>query len=118
MNLEDVILWLEILTPVFLLLMALYRWDKKLTRRLDAQDATVKNMTDDLNRQFGGNGGGLREAVNTLQAGQTEIRGEVKDFRAELLQGQEGIRDDLKEHVRFHLDHPPQESVQARLRGL
>lgn len=61
----------------------------KLVRHLDAQDATAKVQTDAIaainetqRKQFGGNSGGIREAVNSLAVGQAEIRGDVKAIGA------------------------------------
>lgn len=61
----------------------------KLVRHLDAQDAIAKVQTDTIAaikveqaKQFGGNSGGIREAVNSLVVGQAEIRGDVKALAA------------------------------------
>ena len=61
----------------------------RLIRHLDAQDAVAREQTATIAaikveqaKQFGGNSGGIREAVNGLIVGQAEIRGDVKALAA------------------------------------
>ena len=62
----DIATWIEILTPIVIVVGALWRYERRLTRRLDAQDAEARTMRDELARQFGGNGNGLRQAVDGI----------------------------------------------------
>ena len=65
--------WVAILTPAFIVLGVLFRYERRLSRRLDAQDAKSDAIATTLEKQFGGNSGGIREAVNGLTRGQEAI---------------------------------------------
>lgn len=74
-DLEQVVVGLVI---ALLVAVATGLW--RLFRRLDRQDEEQRaqrrvliDLKADLDRQFGGNSGGLREAVNALQLGQKAI---------------------------------------------
>ena len=65
--------WVAVLTPAFIVLGALFRYERKLQRRLDAQDAKTDGIATTLSVQFGGNGGGIRQAIDGLQRGQDAL---------------------------------------------
>lgn len=76
----DILLWIEILTPAVLVISAGWKAWGVLQERLDAQDASmvlltqsVANQKEAADKQFGGNSGGIREAINGLVAGQGRI---------------------------------------------
>ena len=71
---------LEIATAVVGVWVGLWRVFRRLEKRLDLQDAlsasaaaTVAAIQDENARQYGGNGGGMREAINGLKAAQLEM---------------------------------------------
>ena len=66
MEASDIAVWLEIAAPIVAVLGALWRYERKLTRRLDKQDADSEHMKQMLDKQFGGNSGGIREAINGI----------------------------------------------------
>lgn len=86
-------MWVLILTPVFAVLGAVWRWERRVSRRLDQAEETRKELTVLLEKQFGPNSGGLREAVNGARA---DIK-ELKEEHALAI-----IR--MNEHIRFHLE--------------
>jgi hypothetical protein len=79
--------WAQIVAVAVSIIGGLYTFDRRMQRRLDAQDAEAKALRERLNRELGGNGGGLREAVNALKDGQAELRKAQAD------------------HLTFHADH-------------
>ena len=66
--------WAQIVAVILTVVGSVYWWDRRIQRRLDAQDADAKAMRERLDRELGGNGGGIREAVNTIKASQAETR--------------------------------------------
>ena len=79
--------WAQIIAVALSVIGAVYTFDRRIQRRLDAQDADAKAMRERLDRELGGNGGGLREAVNALKDGQAELRRAQSD------------------HLNFHAGH-------------
>lgn len=73
MDIESVRSWLEVVVILGGFFATIWRYERRLSQRLDRQDALAAQMKADLDKQFGGNGGGLREAVNSLQSGQAVI---------------------------------------------
>lgn len=72
-DIETVRSWLEVAAILAGIVGAFWRYDHRqnernaaLNRRLDQQDSLAKAVKDDLDKQFGGNGGGIREAINRI----------------------------------------------------
>ena len=86
-------MWVLILTPVCAVLAAVWRWERRVSKRLDQAEETRQELADLLAKQFGPNSGGLREAVNAVRADVTEL----KEEHALAI-----IR--MNEHIRFHLE--------------
>jgi hypothetical protein len=80
--------WAQIVAVTVSILGGVWTFDRRMQRRLDAQDAEAKSLRERLDRELGGNGGGLREAVNTLKDGQAELR------------------EAQRVHLTFHAEHP------------
>jgi len=55
--------WAEIITSAGVVIVAIWRWEKKLSSRLDKQDINIEQITKTLERQFGTNGFVLHEKV-------------------------------------------------------
>ena len=85
--------WIEIMTPLALVMAALWRWERRVSQRLDTADETRQELSELLEKQFGPNSGGLREAVNG-------VRSDVQDLKEE--HAMAIIR--MNEHIRFHLE--------------
>ena len=60
--------WAELITTVGVVFIAIWRWEKKLSSRLDKQDINIEQITKTLERQFGTNGFVLHEKVRALAA--------------------------------------------------
>lgn len=60
--------WAEIITSAGVIIVAIWRWEKKLSSRLDKQDINIEQITKTLERQFGTNGFVLHEKVRALAA--------------------------------------------------
>ena len=60
--------WIEIITSASVVIIALWRWEKKLSSRLDKQDTNIEHINKTLERQFGTNGFVLHEKVRALTA--------------------------------------------------
>lgn len=60
--------WAEIVTSAGVIIVAIWRWEKKLSSRLDKQDINIEQITKTLERQFGTNGFVLHEKVRALAA--------------------------------------------------
>jgi hypothetical protein len=60
--------WAQIVSVAGVILAAIFRYERRLTRRLDKQDADVDMLKKTLERQFGTNGFVLHEKVRTLTA--------------------------------------------------
>jgi len=60
--------WAEIITSAGVVIVAIWRWEKKLSSRLDKQDINIEQITKTLERQFGTNGFVLHEKVRALAA--------------------------------------------------
>ena len=86
-------MWVLILTPVCAVLAAVWRWERRVSKRLDQAEETRQELADLLAKQFGPNSGGLREAVNGIRSDVAEL----KDEHALAV-----IR--MNEHIRFHLE--------------
>jgi hypothetical protein len=85
--------WVLFLTPVFAVLAAVWRWEKRVSRRLDEAEETRQELTVLLEKQFGPNSGGLREALNATRADVAEIKA-----------SQEHQVERMDEHIKFHLE--------------
>lgn len=72
-DIDSVRSWLEVAAILGGVFATLWRYERRLSQRLDRQDALAEQMKAELDKQFGGNGGGMREAINSLQDGQAEI---------------------------------------------
>ena len=62
--------WAQIIAVILSVVGSLYVYDRRIQSRLDRQDATTDAIVARLERELGGNSGGLREAVNSLKTGQ------------------------------------------------
>ena len=60
--------WAEIVSVTGIILAAIFRYERRLTRRLDKQDSSIEQITRTLDRQFGQNGFVLHEKVRGLSA--------------------------------------------------
>lgn len=60
--------WAQIISVTSLLFIAIFRYERKLQRRLDKQDNDIHQLTRTLDRQFGNNGFVLHERVRALTA--------------------------------------------------
>ena len=58
--------WAQIVSVAAIILAAIFRYERLLTRRLDKQDADVEMLKNTLTRQFGTNGFVLHEKVRAL----------------------------------------------------
>jgi hypothetical protein len=79
--------WAQVIALGLTIIGAVWAYDRKMQRRLDKQDNDIEGIKSTLAVQFGGNGGGIREAINRLS---TE-------------QAAQAARIDA--HLTFHADH-------------
>lgn len=75
---DDTILWLAgIIAACAILVTGITKiWafaTKSLTERIDKSNEEMSQLRADLDKQFGGNSGGIREAVNNVAERQKEI---------------------------------------------
>ena len=66
MNIDLLASWAQIISVAGIILAAIFRYERRLTRRLDKQDADVELLKHTLERQFGTNGFVLHEKVRAL----------------------------------------------------
>ena len=60
--------WAQIISVSGIILVAIFRYERRLQRRLDKQDTNIEQLTRTLERQFGTNGFVLHERVRALTA--------------------------------------------------
>jgi membrane protein implicated in regulation of membrane protease activity len=58
--------WAQIISVTGVVLIAIFRYERRLQRRLDKQDTNIEQLTKTLERQFGTNGFVLHERVRSL----------------------------------------------------
>ena len=68
MSTSDLAIWVEIITPIGAVLIALWRYERRLIRRLDKQDGDIANVATSLDKQFGTNGFVLKNEIRGLRA--------------------------------------------------
>ena len=85
--------WIEIVMILGGLMAILWRWERRLSKRLDQADETRTELTQLLADNFGPNHGGLRETVNFIR---TDIV-ELKKANAEAVAR-------MDKHIQFHLE--------------
>ena len=79
--------WAQIVSVAGIILAAIFRYERRLTRRLDKQDADVEQLKNTLTRQFGTNGFVLHEKVRALT---TSIETDRQRFDQHLTNHAEG----------------------------
>ena len=79
--------WATLISLCVTLIGVLVRYERRLTRRLDKQDADVEQLKNTLSRQFGTNGFVLHEKVRALS---TSIEAERQRFDQHLINHAEG----------------------------
>ena len=79
--------WAQIVSVAAIILAAIFRYERLLTRRLDKQDADVEMLKNTLTRQFGTNGFVLHEKVRALN---TSLETERQRFDQHLTNHAEG----------------------------
>jgi len=91
MDVEAIRSWAELGVIAAGVLAGGWRIMRRIERRLDKQDALTAAQIEDIKeiktenaRQYGGNSGGMREAINQLVKGQDEIKGELQYQRTRL----------------------------------
>jgi hypothetical protein len=74
MNIDPVPLaaWATLASILVTSLGFLIRYERRLTNRLDKQDTDLADLKSTLTREFSGNSGGIREAINALKEGQKQ----------------------------------------------
>lgn len=58
--------WAQIISVSGIILATIFRYERRLQRRLDKQDTNIEQLTHTLERQFGTNGFVLHERVRAL----------------------------------------------------
>ena len=76
--------WAEIISVAGIILAAIFRYERRLTRRLDKQDADSAHLRDTLERQFGNNGFRLSESMKGLSQSVKRIEASAEIERARL----------------------------------
>ena len=91
MTIDDARNWAELGVIAAGIIGGGWRIMRRLERRLDKQDLLtaaqieeIKSIKDENARQYGGNSGGMREAINQLVKGQDEIKSDLKYQRTRL----------------------------------
>jgi ABC-type nickel/cobalt efflux system permease component RcnA len=91
MSVESAAAWASVIGTAVLVIGGVWNFFRRIEKRLDKQDQIAKGQADDLKdiksenaRQYGGNSGGMREAINHLVKGQDEIKTELQYQRTRL----------------------------------
>jgi hypothetical protein len=67
MSIDVLASWAQIISVTGIVLVAIFRYERRLQRRLDKQDNDVAHLRETLDRQFGTNGFRLSESIRRLE---------------------------------------------------